>query len=94
MKGPGDTTPETHRVHIELMRRAPAWRKLELAAELAYGPVGNGQVPLPTPIDVVLAVVAVLEHLGVRYAVGDSFASSLHGARIRQRRCSGGHCRM
>jgi len=36
-------------------------------------------VPLPTPIDVVLAVVAVLERLGVRYAVGGSFASSLHG---------------
>ena len=36
-------------------------------------------MPLATPIDVVLAVVAVLERLEVRYAVGGSFASSLHG---------------
>lgn len=36
-------------------------------------------MPLSTPIDVVIAVVAVLERLGVRYAVGGSFASSLHG---------------
>ena len=36
-------------------------------------------MPLPTPIDVVLAVVAVLERLEVRYAVGGSFASSFHG---------------
>lgn len=36
-------------------------------------------MPLPTPIDVVLGVVAVLERLPVRYAVGGSFASSLHG---------------
>ena len=34
MSGPRDTTPEAHRVHIELMRRAPAWRKIELAVEL------------------------------------------------------------
>lgn len=34
MTRPSDTTPEAHRVHIELMRGAPAWRKLELAAEL------------------------------------------------------------
>ena len=36
-------------------------------------------MPQSTPTDVVLAVVAVLERLGVRYAVGGSFASSLHG---------------
>ncbi len=29
-----DSNRAAHRVHIELMRRAPAWRKLELAAEL------------------------------------------------------------
>jgi hypothetical protein len=30
----GDTETEAHRVHIELMRRAPGWRKLQLAAQL------------------------------------------------------------
>jgi hypothetical protein len=31
---PLDTDPDAHRVHIELMRRAPGWRKLELAGQL------------------------------------------------------------
>lgn len=29
-----DTDPEAHRVHMELMRRAEGWRKLQLADEL------------------------------------------------------------
>jgi len=29
-----DTTPEVERVLIELLRRAPAWRKLELVAQM------------------------------------------------------------
>jgi hypothetical protein len=29
-----DTDPEAHRVHIELMRRAEGWRKLQLADQL------------------------------------------------------------
>jgi len=28
---PVDTDPQAHRVHLELMRLAPAWRKLQLA---------------------------------------------------------------
>jgi hypothetical protein len=27
---PRDTDPEAHRIHIELMRRAAGWRKLQL----------------------------------------------------------------
>ncbi len=29
-----DTDTEAHRVHVELMRRAPGWRKLQLAGQL------------------------------------------------------------
>ena len=29
-----DTDAEAHRVHIDLMRRAPGWRKLQLADQL------------------------------------------------------------
>ncbi len=29
-----DTDPEAHRVHIDLMRRAEGWRKLQLADQL------------------------------------------------------------
>jgi hypothetical protein len=31
---PRDTDPEAHRIHIELMRRAAGWRKLQLADQL------------------------------------------------------------
>jgi hypothetical protein len=37
MYRPADTTIEAHRVHVELMREAPGWKKLELAAELYEG---------------------------------------------------------
>ncbi len=29
-----DTEPDAHRIHIDLMRRAEGWRKLELADQL------------------------------------------------------------
>lgn len=29
-----DTDPEAHRIHIDLMRRAEGWRKLQLADQL------------------------------------------------------------
>lgn len=29
-----DTDPDAHRVHVDLMRRAEGWRKLQLADEL------------------------------------------------------------
>ncbi len=29
-----DTDSDAHRIHIELMRRAPGWRKLQLADQL------------------------------------------------------------
>lgn len=29
-----DTDPDAHRVHIDLMRRAEGWRKLQLADQL------------------------------------------------------------
>ncbi|HEY7818630.1 MAG TPA: hypothetical protein VIG29_10455 [Vicinamibacteria bacterium] len=32
--GMSDTDTEAHRVHLELMRRAPGWRKLQLADQL------------------------------------------------------------
>jgi hypothetical protein len=32
-----DTDPEAHRVHIDLMRRAEGWRKLQLADQLHQG---------------------------------------------------------
>jgi hypothetical protein len=32
--GMSDTDIEAHRVHLELMRRAPGWRKLQLADRL------------------------------------------------------------
>lgn len=31
---PLDTDPDAHRVHIDLMRRAEGWRKLQLADQL------------------------------------------------------------